>query len=118
MRRISSFDPKDCNIAVAQQAKYYIENYSMSQIRDVSAGAATFYGWVSITLAHLCETHTFIHCYRSIQIFKLKNIRIFSCFSTKKKKKKKYKKKPQKKQTNKKHCENSLETSRGGFVIN
>ena len=47
MRRISSFDPKDCNIAVAQQAKYYIENYSMSQIRDVSAGAATFYGWVS-----------------------------------------------------------------------
>ena len=47
MRRISSFDPKDCNIGVAQQAKFYIDDYSMSQIRDVSAGAATFYGWVS-----------------------------------------------------------------------
>ncbi|XP_053394142.1 uncharacterized protein LOC123525111 isoform X3 [Mercenaria mercenaria] len=45
MRRISSFDPKDCSLAVAQTAKHMIENYSMSQIRDVSAGAATFFGW-------------------------------------------------------------------------
>ena len=47
MRRISSFDPKDCSLSVAQMAKHMIENYSMSQIRDVSAGAATFFGWVS-----------------------------------------------------------------------
>ena len=46
MRRISAFDPKDCSLAVAQMAKHMIENYSMSQIRDVSAGAATFFGWV------------------------------------------------------------------------
>ncbi|XP_052257258.1 uncharacterized protein LOC127862250 isoform X3 [Dreissena polymorpha] len=45
MRRISGFDPKDCSLAVAQLAKHMIENYSMSQIRDVSAGAATFFGW-------------------------------------------------------------------------
>ncbi|XP_052776433.1 uncharacterized protein LOC128214157 isoform X3 [Mya arenaria] len=45
MRRISSFDPKDCSLSIAQMAKHMIENYSMSQIRDVSAGAATFFGW-------------------------------------------------------------------------
>lgn len=45
MRRISTFDPKDCSLAAAQMAKHMIENYSMSQIRDVSSGAATFFGW-------------------------------------------------------------------------
>ncbi|KAL4236002.1 hypothetical protein ACF0H5_004390 [Mactra antiquata] len=45
MRRISGFDPKDCSLSVAQMGKHMIENYSMSQIRDVSAGAATFFGW-------------------------------------------------------------------------
>ncbi|XP_053398594.1 uncharacterized protein LOC123558094 isoform X2 [Mercenaria mercenaria] len=45
MRRISSFDPNKCSLAVAKTANRMIEDYSMSQIRDVSAGAATFFGW-------------------------------------------------------------------------
>lgn len=45
MRRISSFDPKFCSYASAQMARDMIQNYNMTQIRDVSAGAATFYGW-------------------------------------------------------------------------
>ncbi|KAL3869217.1 hypothetical protein ACJMK2_041926 [Sinanodonta woodiana] len=45
MRRISKFDPKDCSVDVAHKSKSMIENFSMGQIRDVSAGAATFYGW-------------------------------------------------------------------------
>ncbi|KAH3694115.1 hypothetical protein DPMN_081554 [Dreissena polymorpha] len=53
MRRISGFDPKDCSLAVAQLAKHMIENYSMSQIRDVSAGAATFFGWVRRLLGNI-----------------------------------------------------------------
>ncbi|XP_062611507.1 uncharacterized protein LOC134273317 isoform X4 [Saccostrea cucullata] len=45
MRHISGFDPKDCYLDVAQSAKLVIEPYSLEQIRDVSAGAATFFVW-------------------------------------------------------------------------
>ncbi|XP_061197947.1 uncharacterized protein LOC133206053 isoform X1 [Saccostrea echinata] len=45
MRHISAFDPKDCYLDVAQSAKVVIEPYSLEQIRDVSAGAATFFVW-------------------------------------------------------------------------
>ena len=48
MRHISGFDPKDCYLDVALSAKTVIEPYSLEQIRDVSAGAATFFVWVSI----------------------------------------------------------------------
>lgn len=47
MRKISGFDPKDCYLDVALSAKAVIEPYSLEQIRDVSAGAATFFVWVS-----------------------------------------------------------------------
>lgn len=45
MRKISGFDPKDCYLDVALSAKAVIEPYSLEQIRDVSAGAATFFVW-------------------------------------------------------------------------
>lgn len=48
MRHISGFDPKDCYLDVALSAKTVIEPYSLEQIRDVSAGAATFFVWVSL----------------------------------------------------------------------
>lgn len=50
MRKISGFDPKDCYLDVALSAKAVIEPYSLEQIRDVSAGAATFFVWVSNVL--------------------------------------------------------------------
>jgi hypothetical protein len=46
MRRIKLFETKNCSKDVAQAAKRPIEDYSMLQIRDVSAGAAAFFGWV------------------------------------------------------------------------
>ncbi|OWF35540.1 uncharacterized protein LOC110442809 isoform X2 [Mizuhopecten yessoensis] len=45
MRKISQFDPKDCFLDVALAARKAIEPYSLETIRDVSAGAATFYVW-------------------------------------------------------------------------
>ncbi|KAL5022837.1 hypothetical protein ScPMuIL_001992 [Solemya velum] len=45
MRRIGQFQPKDGNAKMAAQAKSILEPYSREQIRDVSAGAATFYLW-------------------------------------------------------------------------
>ncbi|XP_060596861.1 uncharacterized protein LOC132750828 isoform X4 [Ruditapes philippinarum] len=45
MRRIKLFETKNCSKDVAQAAKRPIEDYSMLQIRDVSAGAAAFFGW-------------------------------------------------------------------------
>lgn len=45
MRKISQFDPKDCFLDVALAARKAIEPYSLEVIRDVSAGAATFYVW-------------------------------------------------------------------------
>lgn len=47
MRHISNFDPKDCYLDVALSSKMLLEPYSLEQIRDVSAGAATFFVWVS-----------------------------------------------------------------------
>ncbi|XP_048760115.1 uncharacterized protein LOC125669562 isoform X3 [Ostrea edulis] len=45
MRHISNFDPKDCYLDVALSSKMLLEPYSLEQIRDVSAGAATFFVW-------------------------------------------------------------------------
>ncbi|XP_060082654.1 uncharacterized protein LOC132561948 [Ylistrum balloti] len=45
MRKISQFDPKDCFLDVALAARKVLEPYTLEVIRDVSAGAATFYVW-------------------------------------------------------------------------
>ncbi|XP_055886104.1 uncharacterized protein LOC106062437 isoform X1 [Biomphalaria glabrata] len=45
MRKISQFDAQAVPIKSAQTAKKIIEPYNREQIRDVSAGAATFYIW-------------------------------------------------------------------------
>lgn len=45
MRKIQKFDPKDCYLDAALAAKKVIEEYTLEHIRDVSAGAATFFVW-------------------------------------------------------------------------
>ncbi|XP_063401444.1 uncharacterized protein LOC134685570 isoform X1 [Mytilus trossulus] len=45
MRKIQKFDPKDCFLAAAVQSKKVIADYTLEHIRDVSAGAATFFVW-------------------------------------------------------------------------
>lgn len=55
MRRIGKFQPKDGNAKTAAQAKSILEPYSREQIRDVSAGAATFYLWVCIQSFFDCD---------------------------------------------------------------
>ncbi|KAH9504187.1 hypothetical protein Btru_065262 [Bulinus truncatus] len=45
MRKISQFDAQAVPIKAAQTAKKIVEPYNREQIRDVSAGAATFYIW-------------------------------------------------------------------------
>lgn len=58
MRKISGFDPKDCYLDVALSAKAVIEPYSLEQIRDVSAGAATFFVWVSTFMYNVLDNCT------------------------------------------------------------
>nr|KAG5696943.1 hypothetical protein BaRGS_015907 [Batillaria attramentaria] len=45
MRKISQFNPRAVPIKVAEAAKKVIAPYSKEQIRDASAGAATFFIW-------------------------------------------------------------------------
>ncbi|GFS13602.1 kyphoscoliosis peptidase [Elysia marginata] len=45
MRKISLFDAQTVPIRSAQVAKRTLKPYDKDQIRDVSAGAATFYIW-------------------------------------------------------------------------
>lgn len=46
MRKIQKFDPKDCFLDAALASKKAISGYTLEHIRDVSAGAATFFVWV------------------------------------------------------------------------
>jgi hypothetical protein len=48
MRKISQFDPRSVPMKAAEQAKKVSTNFTTDQIRDTSAGAATFYIWVSM----------------------------------------------------------------------
>jgi len=43
MRKIFQFDPNNCYLEAALNAKKAMEDFSLDMIRDVSAGAATFY---------------------------------------------------------------------------
>ncbi|XP_059151708.1 uncharacterized protein LOC131937939 isoform X2 [Physella acuta] len=45
MRKISQFEAQTASLKSAQIAKKIVEPYTKEQIRDVSAGAATFYIW-------------------------------------------------------------------------
>ena len=47
MRKISKFDAQACLLKQAQIAKKTIAPFNKDQIRDTSAGVATFYIWVS-----------------------------------------------------------------------
>lgn len=58
MRKISGFDPKDCYLDVALSAKSVIDPYTLEQIRDVSAGAATFFVWVSAYMYNVLDNCT------------------------------------------------------------
>lgn len=46
-RRVSEFKVEDLKIEVALKAKLIFQEYQLDDVRDVSAGAATFYVWVS-----------------------------------------------------------------------
>ena len=46
-RRITEFDVGKLKVTVAQRARTKIRAFELDFIRDVSAGAATFYVWVS-----------------------------------------------------------------------
>ncbi|XP_046357962.2 uncharacterized protein LOC124136163 isoform X2 [Haliotis rufescens] len=45
MRKVSNFKPKDIPLSVSRSAKKVLDPISKEHIRDVSAGAATFYVW-------------------------------------------------------------------------
>ena len=46
-RRCLEFEPHKLNPKVAARAKDLFGGFSLDDVRDVSAGAATFYLWVS-----------------------------------------------------------------------
>lgn len=46
-RRVMEFKVKDAKPEVAKEAKSILLKYDIDEVRDVSAGAATFYLWVS-----------------------------------------------------------------------
>ena len=47
MRKISQFDPRAVPMKAAEQARKVSSAFTTDQISDASAGAATFYIWVS-----------------------------------------------------------------------
>lgn len=46
-RRVSEFDVEKLSMSLAFKVKDLLKNYELNEIRDTSAGAATFYVWVS-----------------------------------------------------------------------
>lgn len=46
-RRCIECKPEKIPLAPAKRAKVLLEEYDLEEVRDVSAGAATFYVWVS-----------------------------------------------------------------------
>ena len=53
-RRCIECKPEKIPLAPAKRAKVLLEEYDLEEVRDVSAGAATFYVWVSISTSHSC----------------------------------------------------------------
>jgi len=45
-RRVSEFDVDKLQLSLASRVKELLHNYNMTDIRDTSHGAATFYVWV------------------------------------------------------------------------
>ena len=54
-RRVSEFQVEKLKIEVAVRAKMIFKQFDLPEVRDVSAGAATFYVWVRLQATH---THT------------------------------------------------------------
>lgn len=50
MRRIVQFDPRSVDREVVSTAKSLMRSFTVTEIRDVSRGAAVFYVWVSYNL--------------------------------------------------------------------
>ena len=50
-RRVSEFDVDKLQLCLASKVKELLSNYKLSEIRDTSHGAATFYVWVCIGLS-------------------------------------------------------------------
>ena len=46
-RRISEFKVEKLSIELAMKAKQVLCRFTLDEVRDVSAGAGTFYVWVS-----------------------------------------------------------------------
>jgi len=49
-RRVSEFDVDKLQLSLASKVKDLLKNYNMTEIRDTSHGAATFYVWVRVLL--------------------------------------------------------------------
>ena len=49
-RRCLELEPRDIHPGAGARAKEICENFDLDDVRDVSAGAATFYVWVCIDL--------------------------------------------------------------------
>lgn len=49
-RRVSELKPDKLAINVAHSAKHILSRYNVNDVRDVSAGAATFFVWVCLLL--------------------------------------------------------------------
>ena len=48
-RRVMECDPNKLPITPAERTMALLSKYDLEQVRDVSAGAAVFFAWVSIT---------------------------------------------------------------------
>jgi len=55
-QRIGQFKPDSIDEATALKAKTHIEQLNLDEIRDVSAGAATFYVWCDTMIQGVCDT--------------------------------------------------------------
>ena len=60
-QRIGRFSPDSISAEIAQKAKIYIEPFNLEEIREVSAGAATFFVWVRNMLIIFINNHKIIY---------------------------------------------------------
>ena len=52
-RRCLELDAKKLSTKIAKRAQKLLEKYELDEIRDISAGAATFFVWVSRVNSHI-----------------------------------------------------------------
>ena len=55
-RQVTTLEPSKVNISIANYTeKTYLSKHDLDTIRDVSAGAATFFVWVSLFNSSACS---------------------------------------------------------------